>query len=102
MKDRPHIRRILRIMEMEQIFCTLIELYNQGALCPKDDPSQAMLLATLCRYYESPLWRMDYEADERGELPPTLKRGVLSQDGLYDFFTDIQPLLGENKDTYDR
>ena len=26
----------------------------------------------------------DYEADERGELPPDLKRGVLSQDALYD------------------
>ena len=25
----------------------------------------------------------DYEADERGELPPDLKRGVLSQDALY-------------------
>lgn len=25
----------------------------------------------------------DYEADERGELPPDMKRGVLSQDALY-------------------
>ena len=23
-------------------------------------------------------WREDYEADERGEIPPDLKRGVLS------------------------
>ena len=29
-------------------------------------------------------WRADYEADERGEIPPRVKRGVLSQDGLYD------------------
>ena len=26
----------------------------------------------------------DYEADERGEFPPDLKRGVLSQDALFD------------------
>lgn len=40
--------------------------------------------------YESGEWREDYEADERGELPPNMKRGVLSQDALYD-------LLGERK-----
>ena len=36
----------------------------------------------LKEYYESGLWLSDYEADERGELPADLKRGVLSQDGL--------------------
>ena len=35
-------------------------------------------------YYRSPLWRADFEADEAGELPADLKRGVLSEDGLYD------------------
>ena len=34
-------------------------------------------------YYESGQWLLDYEADERGELPGGLKRGVLSQDGLW-------------------
>ena len=38
----------------------------------------------LIDYYESGQWLKDYEADERGELPPTLKRGVLSQDGLWE------------------
>ena len=38
----------------------------------------------LIDYYESGQWLRDYEADERGELPVTLKRGVLSQDGLWD------------------
>ena len=38
----------------------------------------------LVDYYESGRWLKDYEADERGELPRDLKRGVLSQDGLWD------------------
>ena len=38
----------------------------------------------LREYYENGQWLLDYEADERGELPATLKRGVLSQDGLWD------------------
>ena len=38
----------------------------------------------LREYYENGQWLRDYEADERGELPVTLKRGVLGQDGLWD------------------
>ena len=38
----------------------------------------------LREYYENGQWLLDYEAAERGELPATLKRGVLSQDGLWD------------------
>ena len=37
----------------------------------------------LIDYYESGQWLKDYEADERGDLPRNLKRGVLSQDGLW-------------------
>ena len=40
--------------------------------------------ADLVEYYESGRWLKDYEADERGELPRDLKRGVLSQDGLWE------------------
>ena len=45
-------------------------------------------IAILDDYYENGLWRLDYESDEKGLLPAGLKRGVLSQDTLYD-------LLGE-------
>ena len=38
-------------------------------------------------YYENGQWLRDYEADERGELPVNLKRGVLSQDGLWDLLS---------------
>lgn len=34
-------------------------------------------------YYTAGDWRKDYEADEVGLLPTDLKRGVLSQDGVY-------------------
>ena len=41
----------------------------------------------LIDYYESGQWLQDYEADERGELPRNLKRGVLSQDGLWELLS---------------
>lgn len=37
----------------------------------------------LTAYYYNEEWRDDYEADERGELPPSLPRGVLSEDAVY-------------------
>ncbi len=38
-------------------------------------------------YYGS-YWMKDFEADEAGRLPEDLKRGVLSEDALYDLLTD--------------
>ena len=37
----------------------------------------------LTDYYFGGQWLLDYQADERGELPRDLKRGVLSQDGIW-------------------
>ena len=41
-------------------------------------------LRILDDYYTSGQWLKDYEADEQGLLPYDLKRGVLSQDALYE------------------
>ena len=47
---------------------------------------------SLSDYYENGTWRQDYEADEAGMLPKDLKRGVLSQDALYDILTEFDTL----------
>ena len=66
--------RIQRIREMEVLL--------ERALADPQEAEDA--LAQLAAYYSSPLWLQDYEADEAGLLPADLKRGVLSQDTLYD------------------
>ena len=38
---------------------------------------------TLSWYMDSGQWKSDFEADEKGGLPANLKKGVLSEDGLY-------------------
>jgi hypothetical protein len=38
----------------------------------------------LSEYYGSEAWNEDLAADEAGRLPSDLKRGVLSEDGIYD------------------
>lgn len=43
-------------------------------------------------YQASGQWLDDFEADERGELPAYLRRGVLSEDALYNLLSDIDNL----------
>lgn len=50
-------------------------------------------LRALADYYEGPLWRLDYESDEAGQIPEQVKRGVLSEDAVYDVLTEYQELL---------
>ena len=64
--------RIKRVEKYERLFDEASVSHAPEKLCLLD------------AYYTSGQWREDYEADERGELPPDLKRGVLSQDALYD------------------
>ena len=49
----------------------------------------AAIQAGLEEYYTSGEWREDYEADEAGLFPVDLKRGVLSQDGVYDLLEQL-------------
>ena len=44
-------------------------------------------------YYGSSKWIDDFEADEAGRLPADLKRGVLSEDAVYDLITDHSELM---------
>ncbi len=77
------LEQIKRITEMEMYFDTLLESYDET-------PVMQEILQKLITYYEGPDWRFDYESDERGELPPHLKRGVLSEDRIYNFLTEIK------------
>lgn len=45
-------------------------------------------LAELEAYYSGGAWMRDYADDEAGKLPEGLKRGVLSEDAVYDLLSD--------------
>ena len=40
-------------------------------------------------------WRNDFEDDEAGKLPPDLKRGVLSEDAVYDLLSDDREIIDD-------
>ena len=80
--DPDELTAIPRIRRMEACF---------DALRAPDARERAdfhTLLDELLQYYEGGMWLSDYELDERGLLPRDLKRGVLSEDGVYDLLTE--------------
>lgn len=44
-------------------------------------------------YYTGADWKKDLALDEAGKLPADLKRGVLSEDGIYDMLERNRELL---------
>ncbi len=49
----------------------------------------------LAGYYGSEQWRNDFADDEAGKLPPGLKRGVLSEDAVYNLLSDSREVLDD-------
>lgn len=84
------VSRTSRIRKMERSFnrvqkaVAALEHDMERLACLEGD------IAFLKEYQDSGLWLEDFEADERGELPPDLRRGVLSEDGLYNLFDEIE------------
>ena len=76
--DGKAFRRFYRLDRIERVE-KFERLFDEASVFPAPEK-----MAALNAYCTSGEWQEDYEADERGELPPDLKRGVLSQDALYD------------------
>lgn len=77
--------RIDRIKKMEDIFNRAKRITTElDGILPE--------LQELLEYYGSKNWFEDLEADEKGELPADLLRGVLSEDGVYNYLTELKTL----------
>ncbi len=105
--------QIERIKWMEQRFNNALAAIKDGSA----DSLKAIKedVAELSKYYGSELWKLDFAADERqrvgdgnrealatdrdartsgmaGTLPPDLKRGVLSEDGIWNLLSDYRDI----------
>ena len=78
-----------RVTRMESILDELAAVVEKSAQAMDELENHVEKLNTIKKYYESQYMK-DWSADERGEVPKDLKRGVLSEDGintvLIDFF----------------
>lgn len=84
---------VTRIWRMEYCFDMLQCMYAKNPAALREDAGCRAMLACLISYYESPQWQEDYALDEQGLLPGNLKRGVLSQDGVYNFLAETEYAL---------
>ena len=55
-------------------------------------------IAVLSAYYASNDWKQDFAADEAGLLPKDLKRGVLSEDSIWNLLEAHRELQERMKD----
>ena len=78
-----------RIEHMEKMFDEVKNAFENDPNFNKNGTLQKKV-SLLTQYMESGQWLRDFELDEKGELPDNLKRGVLSEDGLYNLVCDIE------------
>ena len=89
-KEAAQLREaIARITEMEEALDRVLAALDDAELSDvaASAGSSAELEADvrrLAEYYDGPDWKEDFVLDEAGILPKDLKRGVLSEDGIYD------------------
>ena len=75
---------------MEQLFDFAKKVMEEPVITPEKYKELQEATTTLSEYYGSKEWKQDYADDEAGLLPKDLKRGVLSEDGLWNLLADWQ------------
>ena len=79
--------RFDRASDAVKMMSEALEVYESV----KDD------INTLNEYYGSEEWKQDLADDEAGLLPKDLKRGVLSEDGIWDLLSEHTDVLEQIK-----
>ena len=80
--------QLIRIREMEQRLTSSLEAVRQMEEALDRYQAAQADIAILATYLNSDEWRPDLADDERGFLPPDLRRGVLSEDGIWNLLDD--------------
>ena len=80
----------IRQMERRLVAATAAVKRLETALDKYENAQEA--ITALMGYYGSDVWRQDLADDEAGLLPDGLKRGVLSEDGIWNLLTDVHDL----------
>ena len=77
---------------MERLFDFVLEAMKESPMSHDKYVKAKEAITTLSTYYGSDEWRKDYADDEAGLLPKDLKRGVLSEDGIWNLLSDWDAL----------
>ena len=86
------MEQLERIRHMERLFDFVLEAMKESPMSHDKYVKAKEAITTLSTYYGSDEWRKDYADDEAGLLPKDLKRGVLSEDGIWNLLSDWDAL----------
>lgn len=86
-------KAIERIKEMEEILDRASKVINELDSKIAELESIQSNIQKLEKYYTGKKWKSDLKLDEEGKLPPDLKRGVLSEDEIYDLLERNRELM---------
>ena len=77
---------------MEQHFNRISHAVIKLSAALEDYAEAQKAISELQAYYCSDDWKQDFADDEAGRLPQDLRRGVLSEDGIWNVLSDSQAL----------
>ena len=77
------MNQIERIQQMEQLLDFVIEARKEQNINKEKSARIQEATCILAEYYASDEWKQDFADDEAGLHPKDLKRGVLSEDGIW-------------------
>lgn len=91
--EKEYIERsVKRIKELESIFDEVSKTLKEEPIKLNDTEYQNKI-KILVDYLDSGMWLKDYELDEKGLIDQSVKRGILSEDGLYNLIFEIQEFI---------
>lgn len=93
------MEQIERIQLMEQHLDCASQAIAQLRQAVETYQKAKQSITALSQYYGNEDWYKDFEDDEAGRLPHDLKRGVLSEDGIWDMLHENRELMIELLDT---
>ena len=86
------MEQIERIKTMEQHLDRASQAVIRLSAALDDYAEAQEAIRELSAYYGSSDWKQDYADDEQGLLPNDLKRGVLSEDAIWNLLEDSRNL----------
>ena len=87
------MNQIEKIQYMEQIMNRASEVMADFEKALENYTAVQVQLQELSEYYGSEEWFRDFDDDNAGKCPRNLRRGVLSEDAIYNLLSDNRRLL---------
>ena len=75
---------------MEQLLDNALAIISKECITSIEYEETQRAIDILSDYYGSDTWKQDFADDEAGLLPKDLKRGVLSEDAIWNLLADWQ------------